>query len=110
MFIRILCLFTTLALLAIPSAAETKKHIAFTDYLNGQYGIQHMSGPGTYEFDNGGSLPLVVTNTTVLTRTLHIKNLPIGEHLLLQHIKDYRFELIHEATGQKATLRLPLKK
>ena len=99
------------ALLALSLNAEVpKKHIAFTDYLNGQYGVQHMNGPGEYEFNDGGTLTLVVTNTGKLTQALGIKGLKNGEHILLQHIKDNRFELRHQPSGQKASLQLTLSK
>jgi hypothetical protein len=94
----------------VAGASVPKKHIAFTDYLNSQYGVQHINGPGDYAFDDGGTLPLRVTNTVVLTKALRIKNVPNGEHLLLRHIKGDRFEVVHEASGQKAALRLQLVK
>jgi hypothetical protein len=106
---QVLVLLLALALLAMSVAAEVpKKHIVFTDYLNGQFGVQHMNGPGSYEFDDGGTLMLVVTNAEKLTKALGIKGLKNGEHILLQHIKDDRFELRHAVSGQKASLRIAL--
>ncbi len=49
-------------------------------------------------------------NTGTLAKALGIKGLKNGEDILLRHIKDDRFELRHEATGQKAAVRIPLKK
>jgi hypothetical protein len=104
-----LILLLVAGLLALsPAGAVAKKHILFTDYLNGMYGVQHASGPGDYDFDLGGTLDLVVTNSDKVTRILGIKGLKNGEHLLLRHIKDDRFELQHQLTGQKAPMKLKL--
>ena len=98
--------------LALPALglAQFKKHIAFTDYLNSKYGVQHVNGPGEYSFIEGGSFELIVKTTATLAKSLGIRNLPNGEHLLLQHIKDDQFELRHTPTGQKASIKLALKK
>jgi hypothetical protein len=105
----ILMLGTALPVISA-AAPPIKRHIRFTDYLNGQHGIQHVNGPGDYSFDDGGTLQLVVTNSVTLVKSLRIKNLPNGEHLLLRHLKDNLFEVVHEGTGQKASLRLALEK
>ncbi|MGJ5817665.1 hypothetical protein [Paludibaculum fermentans] len=98
------------ALAALPLLAETKKNIRFTDYMNQQYGVQHQNGPGQYSFNAGGELPLVVTNTTRLVQSLRIRNLPNGEVLLLRHIREDQFLLLHEQSKQQAPLRLALQK
>ena len=85
----------------------TLRHLV--GHLTSTVGVEHVNGPGTYEFEEGGTLPFVVTNTGTLAKALGIKGLKNGEHILLQHIKNDRFELRHEATGQKAALRIPVK-
>ncbi len=105
-----LILFLAPALPLIPAAAETKKHITFSDYISGQFGIQHVNGAGDYSFNNGDTLQLIVTNTAKLAKSLGMKNIPNGRFLLLKHLKDDRFELRDSTSGQKAPLRLALKK
>jgi hypothetical protein len=105
----ILLLVSALLALAL-NASVAKKHVLFTDTIKGQFGVQHMNGPGDYEFNEGAALTLVVTDTTKLTKVLGIKGLKNGEHILLQHIKDDRFEVRHQPSGQKAALQLTLSK
>jgi hypothetical protein len=103
-------IFLAPALPLIPAAADTKRHITFNAYISGQFGIQHANGPGDYSFNTGDVLQVVVTDTITLAKSLKLKNIPNGRVLLLKHIKDDRFELSDSASGQKASLKLALKK
>jgi hypothetical protein len=74
-----------------------------------RFGMQNAQGPGQ-NFDEGATLNFVVTNTATLARFAAIRGLKNGEHILLRHIKDDQFELSHDGTGQKASVRLAVKK
>ena len=102
-FLLLALLFTAASAWAIPIYLDDG------DMMQ-QFGVEWINGPGAFQIEEGGALPFVVKDSQTLANKLGIKGLKNGEHLLLQHINGDRFELLHEATGQKSSLRLPVRK
>lgn len=103
---RRLTLFCALLLLA-GTAAWAMIFEGENDYSR-RYGMMNIKGAGQ-QFSAGETLTFEVTNPETLARTVGLKDLKLREHILLRHIKGDQFEARHEASGQKVSLRLPVK-